>query len=299
MSMSESLTKKIKANKAQTLKIDIRSFGFDPAHSSRELKTRGIADTEVIDYKFMFETSYDAMLLTDKNGVIVSCNKRAVSFFGYDDLETLEGLTLHALIAGTTDAFIAEIVKTMQEGRYTRIQAFASKRDETFVAVEIIARGTKEGNSDYLCLLIRDVHDSRKAEQTLLSAFHAMDNTDSGIGITDLEGWIVYANRKMLSMLGEGDESKVIGQNLILWFEEEEVIQPMLNAINSGRKWNSEKKVDHEDGTRYLQISAVPDINEDEHILGMVFSIVDITDRRRAEKAEIKLEREMLKIETL
>ena len=289
----------MKANSAQTLKIDIRSFGYDASYADRERRSDGMLPVDGIDYKYMFESSYDAILLTDRDGVILSSNERAVDFFGYGDFDSLEGFALHSLIAGMTDAFMSEAAKTVDEGRYMRVQAFAKRLDGSFVAVEMIGRGTKSSQSDFLCFLIRDVQASKEAEQTLLSAYHAMDNTDSGIGIADLDGWISYANRKMLSMLGGGDDTKVIGQNLKVWFEDDTIVGPMTEAIAKGGRWTTEKQVAYRNAVRYIQISAVPDINEDGHTLGMVISIVDTTDRRRAEIAENTLEKEHLMMEAL
>ena len=289
----------MKANSAQTLKIDIRSFGYDASYADRKKRSGEMLPIEGIDYKYMFESSYDAILLTEKDGIIVSSNDRAVDFFGYLDFGSLEGFALHSLIAGMTDAFMSEAVKTVNEGRYMRVQAFAKRFDGSFVAVEMIGRGTKPGQSDFLCFLIRDVQESKEAEQTLLSAYHAMDNTDSGIGIADTNGWISYGNRKLLSMLGGGDDTKVIGQNLRAWFEEYTIVEPMIEAISKGERWTTEKQVEHHEDIRYIQISAVPDINEDGHTLGMVISIIDTTDRRRAEIAENTLEKEHLMREAL
>jgi PAS domain S-box-containing protein len=252
-----------------------------------------------LDYRYMFENSYDAVVVAGKAGNIQACNERAVSFFRYSDAVELENLTLHALVAGMTDSLLANIAAVIQERRYMRIQAFAIRKDETFCAVEIIVMGVRKEASETICYMIRDIQARHHAEQTLLSAFHAMDNTDSSIGIVDLDGKITYGNRKMISMLGDGDESQVIGRPLATWFDNETVISPMIESVMKGEKWTTEMKVGEAVGANYLRISVVPDINEDDQLLGMVISVVDVTDRRRAEMAEYQLERDRVMMESL
>lgn len=287
----------MKTENARTLKIDIRALGYDS--TTRNRKSGGNPDFEGLDYRYMFENSYDAIVVAGKAGNVLAYNERAMSFFGYDDAAEFDKLTLHALIAGMTDSLLGNIVDVVQARRYMRMQAFAIRKDETFCAVETVVMGTRKEASEAICYLIRDIQARHHAEQTLLSAFHAMDNTDSSIGIVNLDGKITYANRKMISMLGDGDESKVVGHPLATWFNEEEIVKPMLGAVKTGEKWTTEMKVASSGGDNFLRISVVPDINEDDQLLGMVISVVDVTDRRRAELAEYQLERDRAMMESL
>ena len=103
----------------------------------------------------------------------------------------------------------------------------------------------------------------------------------------------------MLSMLGDGDEARVIGRPLATWFDGEAVVRPMVEAVMKGERWTTELKVGEAGSANYLRISVVPDINEDDQLLGMVISVVDVTDRRRAELAEYQLERDRVMMESL
>lgn len=284
---------------ARTLKIDIRSLGYDASSAARGRYVGSSSEFDGIDYQYMFESSYDAVIVTNKIGDILAYNDRALHFFGYAGVGSFSDMTIHSLIAGVTDSLIKNICGVIQERRYMRIQAFAITLEESFIPVEMIVMGTKKEPDENVCYMIRDIQARRQAEQTLLSAFHAMDNTDSGIGIVNLGGTITYANRKLISILGSGDESKVVGQKMETWFESETIVKPMTEAVMSGGRWTTEKKVDQEGKDRFLQISVVPDINEDDQLLGMVLSVVDTSDRRRAEIAEYQLERDRVMMESL
>lgn len=285
--------------KSQTIKIDIRSLGYGRTAGTDLRRSETASDYfDKLDYRFLFEHAYDAILLADGRGRIVAANARATKFFGYED-SGLTGLPLHALVAGVTDALLDEVQAVIAEGRYMRIQAFAVHKNEAFTAVEIVAMGNSVKAAVPICYMVRDIQSRWQAEQKLLSAYHAMDNTDAGIGIVDMRGMITYANRMMIQLLAEGNESAVVGRHLDDWFDRKNVIDPLLENIQRGESWTGEQRLLSHEKTSWLMISAVPDINEDNELCGMVLSIRDTAERRRAEIAEQQAERNRALMESL
>jgi PAS domain S-box-containing protein len=285
--------------KSQTIKIDIRSLGYGRVDGFR---TRdGAAPSNHFDrlaYRFLFEHAYDAILLADGRGTVVAANARADDFFGYG-AEGLAGLPLKALLAGVTPSLLEEIRSVIAQGRYMRIQAFAVHKDGVFSAVEAVVMGNGARSPEPVCYLIRDIQSRWNAEQKLLSAYHAMDNTDAGIGIADMRGVVTYANRMMAGLLGAGDEGAVVGHHLDTWFERKTVLDPMLEGIRAGKGWTGEQRQLCGDKAGWLQVSAVPDVNEDEELCGMVLSLRDTAERRRAEIAEQQAARSRAMAESL
>ena len=286
-------------DKSQTIKIDIRSLGYG---RSPVADKRGAAvQTDyfgTLDYRFLFENAYDAILLAGRAGNVLAANARALSFFGYGDAG-LKGLPLQALVAGVTDTLLGEIFSVISESRYMRIQAFAVRKDESFIAVEIVAMGNGVNAPEPVCYLIRDIQSRWHAEQKLLSAHHAMDNTDSGIGIVGMDGKVAYSNLAMTRLLAGGDEAAVVGQYLDTWFDRETVIEPMLENIRQRKMWMGEQRLLANEQTGWLMVSAVPDINDDDELRGMVLSLRDTAERRRAEIAESQVERNRVMMESL
>ncbi|MDD4102490.1 MAG: PAS domain-containing protein [Kiritimatiellae bacterium] len=277
--------------KSQTIKIDIRSLGY--GRSPAKAREDGGDQRDyfaALDYRFLFEHAYDAILLADGAGRVLAANSRATRFFGFVE-EGLAGMPLQALVAGVNENLLSDIRDVIAEGRYMRIQAFAIHKDETFTAVEIVAMGNSIKGKEPVCYLVRDIQTRWQAEQKLLSAYHAMDNTDSGIGIVNMNGAVLYANRMMTRLLAGGDEQEVVGQLLDTWFDRKTVIGPMFEKIGKGEAWSGEQRVFHQGAEGWLMISAVPDINEEDELCGMVISIRDTAERRRAEMAEKQAER--------
>ncbi len=277
--------------KSQTIKIDIRSLGYGHMPSKARDEAGAQKDYfEALDYRFLFEHAYDAMLLADGAGRILASNSRAARFFGYVE-EGLAGMPLQSLVAGFTEKLLADISEVITEGRYMRIQAFAVHKNESLTAVEIVAMSNSPEGRELVCYLVRDIQPRWQAEQKLLSAYHAMDNTDSGIGIVDMKGTVLYANRMMTRLLAGGDEQEVVGQMLDVWFDHKHVIIPMFANIMQGETWSGEQRVLNQGEEGWLMISAVPDLNEEDELCGMVISIRDTAERRRAEMAEKQAER--------
>lgn len=285
--------------KSQTIKIDIRSLGYSRAPVVGAREGAGQKDYfDALDYRFLFDHAYDAIVLADGAGKVLAANARAVRFFGYQE-SGLAGLPMPALVAGMTDGLFGDIRKAIGEGRYMRIQAFAVHKDGEFTVVEIVAMGSGANTPEPVCYMIRDIQSRWQAEQRLLSAYHAMDNTDSGIGIADMKGVVTYANRTMTRLLAGGDERDVVGQHLDTWFDRKAVIDPILAKIRKGEGWTGEQRLISGDKVGWLMISAVPDINTDEELCGMVLSIRDTAERRRAEIAEQQAERNRAMVEGL
>ncbi len=289
--------------KSQTIKIDIRPLNpvrgnvFKDKGQKRTSVTSDYFDS--VDFRFMFEHAYDAILMTDLDGYILATNTRAVNFFGYE-IEEFPGMDIRTLVPGVDDVLVDKIKDEITAGRFMRIQAFAvHKGGEDYSAVEIIPLGNKEAEASYICFLIRDIQSRYIAEENLHSTYLAMDNTDSGIGIVNQKGILIYANRKMVEMLGCGNADAVVNKKLEQWFDPKTVVTPMLVNVAKGEEWYGEQCVLNGKKSSWLFVSAVPNESRDGELMGLVLSIRDMVDERRADIAEYQAERNRIMIESL
>ena len=286
--------------KGRTLKIDIRSLGLDKPVSARLPRpgAPSFAKEAGFDYRFIFETLYDAVLITDAKGVVTSFNGRALELFGYSQEGSLKGIPLRQLVGGVTDAFVQSVGETVAARRHMRVQAFAYRMNGEMAAVEMVIGPARENSADSLLFLLRDIQARYHAEQVLQSAYHAMDSTDSGIALATLEGQITYANRAFVAMLGGGDEANVLEKPLSTWFDQAEIVKPALDRAMSGERWSGEgKPANRSDMT--VQVSVVPDIDADGVLQAVIVSVTDATLRLRAELAEFQLDRDRAMMESL
>ena len=293
----------MRGSKSQTVEIDIRPLipvGETPKRDRGHMRGKVAPDYfESVDFRFLFEHAYDAILMTDLDGYILETNTRAVSFFGYEG-DDFPGMDIRSLIPGVDEELFGQIREGIFGGRFMRIQAFAlHKGGEDYSAVEIIPLGNKEAGASYICFLIRDIQSRYIAEENLHSTYLAMDNTDSGIGIANLEGTIIYANRKMVELLGGGEVEEVVNNKLVTWFDQKTVVTPILTSVMKGEEWFGEQCVRGSEMSSWLYISAVPNESRDGELMGVVLSIRDMADERRADIAEYQAERNRIMIESL
>ena len=285
--------------KSRTIKMDIRLMGYNGISSLKRQDVSGEHYFDSIDSLFFFDHAYDAILLTDLSGCVLEANNRAEEFFGYG-ADELNGVAIATLVAGITESIIARIKAVITEGRrYMRIQAFAFHKDASCSSVEIVVMGTKPqpGRKQTVCYLIRDTQSSWQVGQNLLSAYHAMDNTDAGIGIINMEGFVTFANRKMLELFGSGKPQDVVGHSLGQWFDPKAVLAPMREAICLRKGWLGEQRLISGGKSEWLSISAVPDIDSDSQLTGAVISLQDIAERRRSKLLEQQAERDRIMID--
>jgi PAS domain S-box-containing protein len=113
----------------------------------------------------------------------------------------------------------------------------------------------------------------------------AVASSIDGIGISDLEGNIIYVNNSALKMWGAEDISEVLGtSSLSLAQSEEEALEIYRSVLETG-SWSGEVSGYRKDGspiTVHLSASLVR--NEKGEPICMMDSFVDLTDRKRMEE---------------
>ena len=114
-----------------------------------------------------------------------------------------------------------------------------------------------------------------------------------------MNGTIIYSNRMMTKLLADGDETAILGKALALWFDPRIIVSPLLGKIANRECWAGEHSIIIGQKSCCFSLSAVPDINADNELTGMVISIRDIADRRRMEIAEKQAARNQTVLESL
>ena len=297
-----SISEQTIAEKSRTIKIDIRSLGYGRPGVPGVGKENDCVDYFArVDPSLFFENSYDAIIVADEAGRVLQANARAAQFFGYDK-GTLSRASLSLLIAGITEDLLHQIHSEVTKNRrYMRIQAFARHKDGNYSSVEVIVMSNMRvgGADDPICYLIRDTQLRYEAEQNLNSAYHAMDNTDAGIGVATLQGVFSYANRALCELFADAKNGALVGQPLDIWFDRKKILEPMLEKIQNRESWSGEQRFLRGEKSAWLLIYAVPDVNEDGELTGLVLSVRDLAERRRAEIAEQSVARNRALMESL
>ncbi len=131
----------------------------------------------------------------------------------------------------------------------------------------------------------RDITEKHNALEELLLKNNAIQNSISGIGMTDLKGNVIYANSSLIKMWGGSFENDLIGINLIDAFAGDRIYQTINNLMTLGHDRGEDigKRLD---GTLFnVEFSANVVFDEKGNPACMFGSFLDITERKRLEKS--------------
>jgi PAS domain S-box-containing protein len=250
-------------------------------------------------FEEFFQSVYDAALITDLHGKIIDANARAIEFLRYNRDELCD-LTVFDIISGSDDSLIQTLWDNLKEERYTLIQAYCLRKDETYFPAEIAVNKLRLGESR-LCFFVRDITVRRQAEEMLRTEHNAIQNAGNGIAVADVEATLEYVNPAVASMWGFGRPEDLLGRHVRDLVKDRDAADAMVETVMEDHQtWTGETAAVRPDGTEFtVQIAAVCNRNADGEPVGLVLSFVDISDRRRAEAAERQAERQRVMLESL
>lgn len=125
-------------------------------------------------YEKILQSIYDAVFITDDQGLILEVNDRALEAF-QTTLPQVRGVSVFRFFSGANPSLLSTILHNLQEHRYTVIEARCVRSDETIFQGEIAVNRIPHGNKCELCFLVRDISVRHKAQQDLHHALERME----------------------------------------------------------------------------------------------------------------------------
>ncbi len=245
-----------------------------------KLETLNVPAT-ALKYDELLENIYDAVLITDSHAAIVEINHRAVQFFECE-ADALIRMPIYELMPDI-DSTLMESLMEMPASRYALIETRCRRKDETYFPAEVAVKSIGE-HKNFISFFVRNISKRIASEARLRSVTNAIHNALTAIVITDTNGVIKYGNPSADSMFGGLDSiGNQCEYNIRDYFLERNVLDNVFDKLRSSRQWQGELTLRRYDGIHLnAEISAAPN-REDEELVGYVFSILDITQQRRAQ----------------
>lgn len=132
----------------------------------------------------------------------------------------------------------------------------------------------------------QDITDLRRVEESLRIKEAAIASAISGIGITDLEGNLIYVNKAFLEIGGYAEEGEVLGRPIVSFAQHPQEADAVLSLLWRGKSWQGEMVACRKDGTLAdALVSANPVVSPSGKITCLMVSSIDITARKRAEQS--------------
>ena len=302
---------------SQTMRIDLipdvpseseagkkRVIIATPTQRHRRVLPRGAeapagGDAVQTQYKELLQSLYDAALVCDLNGKVVDFNFRAMEFLLYTEAEMCN-ITVFDVISGAPEALIDTLMQNLENERFTVIEAYCVRKDGTFFPADIAVNKIQLGKL-HLCFFLRDTTRRRQEQEMLRTEHTAIQNSGNGIAVVNLAGVLEYVNPAVVRMWGFDQVEELIGQDSRLLFVDLEVAGAMISSIITDHlTWTGEMRARKKAQEEFdVQISADCNRNTDGDPVGIVFSFVDLSDRKRAEVALMEAERQRVMLESL
>jgi two-component system sensor kinase FixL len=230
------------------------------------------------DFQQLLDSVYDGALITDTSGNILDANTRACRFLLYDKSDIM-GSNIVGMLYGSDMTLIDEVRNSLEDDKFLLIQAACVCSDGSMFPAEISVNRLSLAGYEYYCFFVRDISVRREAEDRLRTGHTAIQNAANGIAVADLEGTINYVNSAMLDLWGLDDPNAMIGNNMRDFICDEETANTILMAMSRRLVWEQELACHTIGGNVfYVRASVAPNLNADDEVIGMVFSLLDITD---------------------
>jgi PAS domain S-box-containing protein len=253
----------------------------------------------VSKYDQLLQSIYDAAIVTDLEGRITDVNARALEFFLYSR-EELKGLTVQDVIAGADQDLLRALRQNLQNKRFALIQAYCARKDRSLFPAEI-AVNILRFQELRMAFFVRDITLRRQAEEMLRTEHSAIQNSANGIAISDTEGMLEYVNPATVRLWGYNDPEELMGRDVSdLWKDKAAARTLVQRVLESGETQSAELVAVKKGGRDFhVQISVGCNRDADDEVVGMVFSFMDISDRKRAEDATRQAEQQRVMLASL
>jgi len=179
----------------------------------KPLKAQSTQDTI---NKEVFTASSDALFLI-KSDKLIDCNDAAIRLFNASGRSTLLSLNIEALSPDRQEDNVPSneksliMVDLMFQKGFHRYKWLFRKCDNSTFPAEVTLTPIFIAGEIAIYAAIRDLTTDRKRRHQLYLLNQAIEQSIDGIGITDLDGNIIFINQSCLNLHGKTQE-QVIGQ---------------------------------------------------------------------------------------
>ncbi len=241
----------------------------------------------------IFDATTDYVVQTDTRGQLVYLNPAARRRIGV----ALDAPVTHLTVADlnppqTVERHRTEIVPAvLANGVWVgESVCWDAEHREVPVSHIVIAHRDKQGKVETFSALMRDISAAKAAERALRDSEHRLrmvtDHLPVLISYLDRDLRFRFVNQTYQQWFGI-EAAQQIGTSVREFYGDLAAleIEPQLRAALAGQDIACEQDIVRPEGRRRVQVTAVPDRNEQGEVEGLYTLIADITSSREAERA--------------
>jgi PAS domain S-box-containing protein len=232
------------------------------------------------------ESSDDAIVSKDLNGIITSWNRAAERMFGYSASEAV-GQSVRMIIPGDRQAEEDMVLASIRAGEaITHFETIRQRKDGTLIPISLTVSPIHDdaGRVIGASKIARDISERTQGAVATRRLAAVVDSSDDAIITKDLNGIITSWNSAAGSIFGY-TAAEAIGRSVRMLIPEELQSEEdvVLSKIRAGEKIDHYETIrQHKDGTRRaISLTVSPIRNEKGEIVGASKVARDITERSR------------------
>jgi len=254
-------------------------------------------------YEDLIEFAVDAIFMGDPAGNIIGANQSAATLSGYSYAELVD-MNLGQLFTEAERLRVPLRYDLLKQGKTIQTERLLTRKDATTVPVEMHSRMMTDGSYHSF---MRDITERKQAEEALRLSeekFHqAFNLSPDAVCLTRVtDGSYIEVNLSF-SQLSGWTHDEVIGRSsrlgdLDIWCQNEDRSQLISELRKYGEVREIELNFRHKNGSIVpcLMSARIIEINAEPCLLSIVH---DITERKKAEEKQKKLEEQMLRAQKL
>ena len=260
----------------------------------RDITARKAGEASRRQLASIVESSEDAIVSKDLNGVINSWNRGAEQLFGYTAEEVI-GKPITILIPEGRDEEEPAILARIRSGRAVEhYETVRRRKDGTLIDISLSVSPVRDefGNIIGAAKIARNITEQKRAQEAIRFQASLLDAVEQAVIATDLEGKIIYWNSFAERLYGWRSDD-VMGSNVV------EIIPSMaakehasliMEQLRDGQSWAGEMIVRRRDGSEFLAVvTDSPILNAKGDLIGIVGVSSDVTEAQRAEEERTRL----------
>lgn len=272
----------------------------------REEKERLKAEKERLKFLTIIETSPDLILVSKlSDGEIVLANKVFLDTLGYETDEVVGKTTLELNIwenSETRAKFANDLKINKKLSHYEN--RFVRKDKSKFIGSMSVSTITIE-DEVFIISIARDVTELKEIEEILQESKNKFEtiamSSASWEAWFDEKGVLVWTNDLVEEITGftleESFEKDDLIRNLLISDDSQEILdQKFKTTLEMQKNGTSESRIKSKDGScKWILINWRPVISDKKEFKGFRTSIVDITEKKKAEFAAAELAQQLKK----
>jgi PAS domain S-box-containing protein len=240
------------------------------------------------------ESSNDAIIGKDLDGIITSWNKGAERIFGYT-AEEAKGRPVTILIpAGRLDEEDIILGQIRRGEPLEHYETVRQRKDGSLVEISLTVSPIKDEDGKIVgaSKIARDTSERRRVEAEVRFQAHLLNAVEQAVIATDLNGIILYWN-SFAEWLYGWSEAEAIGANILDLTPVatmRERAAEILARLSEGDSWSGEFLVQRKDGSAFpAMVTDSPIFSAQGELIGMVGVSLDVTESKRKEEERAQL----------